>query len=280
MENFKRIALFIDADNTQSSKLECVMREVSARGHIAVKRAYGNWRKDYLKNWVAELKRFAIKAEQQFDCASGKNATDIALTVDAMNLLHRNLYDAFVIVSSDSDFTPLVINLHEAGAYVIGIGKSDTPESFQKSCDEFLFLEKISGVEEPSAETADAQGDFMVKEILQKGKELAAIENTIRSMTLDSRPPETAREARKTPDIDNIHSLLEDAFEKYRGRDGYAGVSLAGQMIKTIDPDFDPKDFGYPTLSKLLKAFPKRYELKWRHRGRSIIVFYWCREEE
>ena len=73
---------------------------------------------------------------------------------------------------------------------------------------------------------------------------------------------------------------LEDAFEKYRGRDGYAGVSLAGQMIKTIDPDFDPKDFGYPTLSKLLKAFPKRYELKWRHRGRSIIVFYRCREEE
>ena len=115
---------------------------------------------------------------------------------------------------------------------------------------------------------------------MQKGKDLAAIENTIRSMTLDSRPPETAREARKTPDIDNIHSLLEDAFEKYRGRDGYAGVSLAGQMIKTIDPDFDPKDFGYPTLSKLLKAFPKRYELKWRHRGRSIIVFYRCREEE
>ena len=143
MENLKNIVLLIDADNTRLAKLEDVIREVSARGRITVKRAYGNWRRDKLKNWGAEIKRLGIKAEQQFDHTSNKNATDIALVVDAMQLLHKSIYDAFVIVSSDSDFTPLAIALRESGAYVIGAGETQTPVSFRYSCDEFIFLDNI-----------------------------------------------------------------------------------------------------------------------------------------
>ncbi len=105
--NLQKMVLLVDADNTQLSKLEAVIEEVSLHGRIIVKRAYGNWKKDTLKNWETELKRLAIKAEQQFDYVAGKNATDIALVIDAMHLLYRGIYDAFVIVASDSDYTPL-----------------------------------------------------------------------------------------------------------------------------------------------------------------------------
>ena len=140
MEKLTNIVLLIDADNTRLAKLEDVIREISSRGRIVVKRAYGNWKKDTLKFWENDLKRLAIKAEQQFDYAVHKNATDIALVVDAMQLLNRSVYDAFVIVSSDSDFTPLVIALRESGAYVMGVGEAQTPVSFRYSCDEFIFL--------------------------------------------------------------------------------------------------------------------------------------------
>ena len=143
MENLSKIAMLIDADNTQLSKLESVIQEVSAHGRIVVKRAYGNWKKQMLSNWEDELKRLAILAVQQFDYVSGKNATDMALTIDAMKLLYTENYDGFVIVSSDSDFTPLAISLHESGLFVIGVGAKQTPEPFRNSCDEFIFLENI-----------------------------------------------------------------------------------------------------------------------------------------
>ncbi|MBQ9615607.1 MAG: NYN domain-containing protein, partial [Selenomonadaceae bacterium] len=121
-----KIAVMIDSDNTQLSKLESVLQEVSTHGRIVVKRAYGNWQKENLKHWESELKRLAIKAEQQFDYTVGKNATDMALVIDTITLLHRNIYDAFVIVSSDSDFTPLAIYLRESGVYVMGVGEKKT----------------------------------------------------------------------------------------------------------------------------------------------------------
>lgn len=136
--------MLIDADNTQLSKLESVIQEISANGRIVVKRAYGNWRKGSLKNWENELKRLAIKAEQQFDYVAGKNATDMALVIDTLDLLHSGIYDAFVIVASDSDYTPLAIKLHESGVYVMGVGEKKTPEPFRNACDEFVYLENLS----------------------------------------------------------------------------------------------------------------------------------------
>ena len=140
MENLQKIAMLIDADNTQLAKLEAVIQEVNTLGRIVVKRAYGNWKKDNLKRWESEIKRLAIKPEQQFDYVTGKNATDMAMVIDTIELLHQSIYDGFVLVASDSDYTPLAIHLREQGVYVVGVGEKKTPEAFRKSCDEYLYL--------------------------------------------------------------------------------------------------------------------------------------------
>ncbi len=143
MKDLERIALLIDADNAQASTIEAVIKEASAYGRIVIKRAYGNWAKKNLAPWEKEIKRFAISAVQQFDFASGKNASDMALTIDAMELLYSGRFDGFVIVSSDSDFTSLAIRLHESGVYVIGYDVKTTVESFRNACDEFNYVEDL-----------------------------------------------------------------------------------------------------------------------------------------
>ena len=231
MNDLQKIAVMIDADNTQPAKISDVLREISTRGRIVVKRAYGNWRKDSLRSWESEIKRLAIKAEQQFDYVSGKNATDMALVIDAIELLYSNIYDAFVLVSSDSDFTPLAVKLHESGVYVMGVGEKKTPESFRNACDEFLFLENIK-LENIKAETAESRSSDKGDKGDKGGESMA-----------------------------EIHALLKRAYDAYQDDDGYVYVSFAGNFIKRAKPDFDCRTYGFQKLSQLLEAFPKRYKL-------------------
>lgn len=262
MENLEKIVMLIDADNTQLSKLEDVIREVSTHGRVVVKRAYGNWKKDNLKKWENELKRLAIKAEQQFDYVTGKNATDIALVIDAVNLLHKGIYDAFVIVASDSDYTPLSINLHESGVYVMGVGEKKTPESFRNSCDEFVFLENISGKRQ---EAKAAKPKTIIK---AKPVDTESVEEE----------PESAAE--EIEGIDEIHNLLKIASDKYQDDEGYVNVSSAGQFIKRAKPDFDVRTFGFIKLPSLIENFPEKYEIKrYPGKGTVTIIAYKCIEK-
>lgn len=250
MDGLEKMVILIDADNTQLSKLEAVIREISARGRIVVKRAYGNWQKDSLKNWEQELKRLAIRPEQQFDYVKGKNATDIALVIDAVNLLHREIYDAFAIVASDSDYTPLVINLHESGVYVMGVGEQKTPESFRNSCDEFIFLENLDVQED--------EGD-------EEGEEGTTVPFTKR-----------AHSKKALTDMAEVHKLIKMAYDKYQGDDGYAHIGSAGSFIKRAKPDFDSRTFGYVKLTQLLQAFPDKYDVQQRQYEKSSNVVYRC----
>lgn len=244
MENLQKIALLIDADNTQIGKLGAVLQEVSTRGRIIVKRAYGNWRKDTLKNWEDELKRLAIKAEQQFDYVTGKNATDMALVIDTLDLLHSDIYDAFVIVASDSDYTPLVIKLRESGVYVMGVGEQKTPEAFRNACDDFIFLENLSnGI---------------------KGRSSKASTDLINSTNLSD-------------DLEEIHRLLKIAFDTYQNDDGYVNVSSAGTYIKRTKPDFDLRTYHFTKLPEFLEAYPEKYQMKrYKGKGTVTIVAYRC----
>ena len=260
MENLQKIAMLIDADNTQLAKLEAVIQEVNTLGRIVVKRAYGNWKKESLKRWEGEIKRLAIKAEQQFDYVSGKNATDMALVIDTIELMHEDIYDAFVIVASDSDYTPLAIHLREKGVYVIGVGEKKTPESFRKSCDEFIYLENLKV---PAAVPA-------VSEKTQAASKSGKAHKTKRQKDEDEA-------VAKAEDISEIHSLLRTAWDKYQDEEGYAFVSFAGQFLKRAKPDFDARTYGYSKLSVLISAFPQKYKMK-KEVGKAAgaILSYQC----
>ena len=230
MKEFKNIAVLIDADNTQYSKVPDVLREISTHGRIAVKRAYGNWQKESLGQWKNLARKYAIHAIQQYDYVSGKNATDIALVIDTLDLLYKGIYDAFVIVSSDSDYTPLAIRLQESGLYVMGVGKESTADSFKKACDDFIVLENMSN------EIID-----------QEDREEA--------------PEEVLPDAKEEP-MEEIHFLLQDAYNKYKDENDYVNIGAVGSYIKRIKPDFDTRTYGYKKLTDLISDFPQKYRVQ------------------
>ncbi|WP_105255376.1 NYN domain-containing protein [Pseudoalteromonas sp. T1lg75] len=142
MEN-KRIAVLIDSENTQHCKLNLIIDELSSYGQIVVKRAYGDFSSDQLKNWKKPLNEIAIQPRQQFAFTTGKNSTDALMIIDAMDLLYSGRFDAFALVSSDSDFTSLATRLRESEIQVIGVGKTTTPKSFKNACDDFISIENL-----------------------------------------------------------------------------------------------------------------------------------------
>lgn len=310
MQELQKIAVVIDADNTQISKLEDVFHEISTRGRIVVKRAYGNWHKPTLKNWGEIIKRLAIKAEQQFDYVSGKNATDMALVIDTIELLYTNLYDAFVIVSSDSDYTPLAIKLREAGVYVMGVGEQKTPVAFRNACDEFLFLENCSSSVEgndahdvvssfqsdaqdaASSSQSDAQDAVSSP---QKEKAEVAIspnnekEESTKQLKEDVQKTDSTPIASSAPaeensekknDLNEIHALLEKAYDTFQDEDGWVNVAKVGLFLRRAKPDFDSRTYGFQKLSLFLKNFPEKYDVKIVGEKPNIIAVYRCVSNE
>ena len=271
MDNLQKIALLIDADNTQLGKLEGVIREISTHGRIVVKRAYGNWKKDILKNWEKEIKRLAINASQQFDYVTGKNATDMALVIDAMDMLYKDIYDAFVIVASDSDYTPLAIRIHESGVYVIGVGEKKTPIAFRNACDEFIFLENID-----SGKRGVKKGGFSL--FRRNGDSDAQAKNEEEPSEAAAASSETVSEDTDVVyDIETVHKLLKYAFDTYQDEEGYCNVASAGTYIKRAMPEFDSRTYGFNKLPELIEAFPDRYEMtRYKGKGTVTIVAYRC----
>lgn len=240
-DNLRAIAVLIDADNAQLTKLKAILDEISKYGRIIVKKAYGDWKNPSLKNWEAELKQLAIKPEQQFAYTKGKNATDIALVIDAMDLLFTKNYDAFVIVCSDADYTPLAIRLRETGAYIFGVGEDKTPTAFRNSCDSFIFTKLLT----------DSEGKA---EVIPNDNE--------------------TKEDIDSFDISEIHKLLKTASETYQDDDGWVNAATAGNYIKRARPDFELKALGFSKLSDLLNKYPNKYVTKKHRSGKGKIFAY------
>lgn len=310
MQELQKIAVVIDADNTQISKLEDVFHEISTRGRIVVKRAYGNWHKPTLKNWGEIIKRLAIKAEQQFDYVSGKNATDMALVIDTIELLYTNLYDAFVIVSSDSDYTPLAIKLREAGVYVMGVGEQKTPVAFRNACDEFLFLENcsssvegndahdvVSSFQSDAQDAASSSQSNAQDAVSSPQKEKAEVsispnnekEESTKQLKEDVQKTDSTPIASSAPaeensekknDLNEIHALLEKAYDTFQDEDGWVNVAKVGLFLRRAKPDFDSRTYGFQKLSLFLKNFPEKYDVKIVGEKPNIIAVYRCVSNE
>ncbi|GAB3259570.1 NYN domain-containing protein [Alteromonas gracilis] len=254
-----QIALLIDADNSQSSKIDDILAEVAKYGECNIRRAYGNWKKEALKGWEGVLHEKAIKPVQQFDYSKGKNASDMALVIDAMALLYTLKPDGFAIVSSDADFTPLVQHLKENGARVYGFGQRKTPEPFTSACTRFLFVEALGDdvVEEPAEEKpartrkstakATTTKKAAAKKTAEKSAEKAPEKAAERSGSTTRRTTSELRQDAK------LVKLLRDTVTNAADDDGWATVSTVGQRI-TNRSSFDTRNYGYATLTKLLKA--------------------------
>ena len=301
--NDKRIAVLIDAENTSPLQMEAVLQELSTDGQILLKRAYGNWAEICLTPWASEVNRLAIRTFQQFNCASGKNAADIALVIDAMELLHSGLYDEFAIISSDSDYTPLAIKLRESGVRVVGVGKRHTPESFCNACDQFIYLETLNSSENRSslAEEFPLIDDFLADEEDTPSETTSGLiddlfleedENNNESeenhfwdvisgpddeydIVWDSffvQPPED-----EIPSMERIHTLLRLVYNDRKQGDGYARLSTTGNLIKKICPDLNYRDYGFRQLHELLQAFPDRYQVvSHRTASRKRVMAFRC----
>ncbi|MFT4263886.1 MAG: NYN domain-containing protein [Nocardioides sp.] len=239
-----RIALLIDADNASATSIDFVLNDLAEYGECNIRRAYGNWTKDGLKPWIAELHEAAIRPMQQFDLTTHKNASDIALAIDAVDLLHSAAPDAFAILSSDSDFTPLVHYLREKGRAVYGYGRSKTPAPFKSACTRFTELDKVVPTEAAEPVKATAKKATTKKAIAKKAETVAPA---------DVPKPVAATSANDIKGDARLMGVLRSAIASAAGDDGFARVSAVGQRIRN-QSSFDPRNYGFTSWTKLFKA--------------------------
>ena len=222
-----RLAVLIDADNATASIIEALLKEVAKYGTAHVKRVYGDWTSTHLNSWKDKLNRFAIQPIQQFSYTSGKNSTDSALIIDAMDLLYTNNFNGFCIVSSDSDFTRLACRIRESGLIVYGFGEKKTPEPFQKACDKFTYTENLEETEDPGGLEAKAKKDPQSNN-LKNSSELK--ENS------------------------KLIKLVKNAYEAIAEEDGWASLGELGGQINKLSSSFDSRTYGYKKLGELVRA--------------------------
>ena len=225
MQNEQRLAVLIDADNASNGNLKAIMDEVAKYGVPTIKHAYGDWAK--LSGWKDVLLEVGAVPVQQYAYTTGKNATDAALIIEAMDILHDDKVEGFVIVSSDSDFTPLALRLRESGKKVYGIGEKKTPRPFITACDKFIYVEILTDSQPEAKPNVNAAAPAQVQQ--QQKKPVSA--KTVRFLA---------------------QCILESS-----GESGQSQLSTLGSMIGKKRPDFDSRNYGYSQLSKMLRAIPR-----------------------
>jgi len=223
----RMIAVLIDGDNAQPALAKEMLAEVSRYGRTTFRRIYGNWASSNMSGWKGVLQENAIQPMQQFPYAVGKNTTDIALVIDAMDLLHSGKVDAFCLVSSDSDFTRLAMRIREQGIFVMGIGERKTVKSFTNACDLFVFTENLSV---PTTTTS-----------------------------VEAKSPATALSA--LPETEAL-PMLRQAFEVCVQENGRATLGMLGYSLRKLEPSFDPRTYGCRNLKTLISKLPKHWAMQ------------------
>ncbi len=213
-----KLAVLIDADNAQPRIIEGLIEEIAKYGIASIRRIYGDWTKPNLKQWKEVLLDYSIQPIQQFGYTSGKNATDSAMIIDAMDILYTEKMDGFCIVSSDSDFTKLTARIREAGLFVYGFGERKTPKAFVNACDKFIYTEILRKEESDDTERVERKD--------------------AKALRSDSK----------------LVNLLRNAVEDSADEDGWTNLAAVGANIANKSPEFDPRNFGYTKLGELIRA--------------------------
>ncbi len=241
----KKIALLIDGDNAQPSLIGKILTEAGKYGLVTIRRIYGDWTTVNMSGWKHALHDSAIQPIQQFRYTIGKNATDSAMIIDAMDILHGHLVDGFCIVSSDSDYTRLATRIREMGFFVMGIGKRSTPKAFVNGCNVFIYTENL----------------------VPRGRE----KETRRRDRGGAPRKGGAKETREEPEEREEKStkydpvpLLKGAFDMAVHEDGWANLGEIGFYLRQLDPGFDPRTYGFKQLSQLIKSQQALFEVQSR----------------
>ncbi|MCB9110296.1 MAG: NYN domain-containing protein [Anaerolineales bacterium] len=221
-----KIAMLIDGDNAQAGLLAQMLVEAGRHGQVTLRRIYGDWTTNSMNSWKDTLNYHAFQPIQQFRYTVGKNATDSAMIIDAMDILHTGVVDGFCLVSSDSDYTRLATRIRETGIFVMGIGEKKTPKPFVNACDVFVYTE-----------------------------------NLVAKQATTTSPKKRKNSSKKKDEADPI-PLLTQAFEMAVQQDGWAALSSMGNALYQLDPAFDPRTYGHKQLSKMISKYKDRFEIR------------------
>ena len=252
------LAVLIDADNVPSGKIKGIMDEITNHGIPTIKRIYGDWTKPAMSSWKASLLEHSITPIQQYAYTTGKNATDSALIIDAMDILHRENVDGFCIVSSDSDFTRLASRLRESGKTVYGFGEKKTPKPFIASCNKFIYIE-ILGKETVAVETGNAHTE--TPEPAQAGTAPKTKVKPKTSAKTTTAP--TSKQSLLTVDAE-LKDLLKDVIDDASDDTGWAHLGEVGSQLLLRKPDFDSRNYGFAKLSHMIKSYSSLFEVEER----------------
>ncbi len=234
--NDLKLAVLIDADNIPYSDIKGMLNEIAKLGIPTIKRIYGDWTKPTISGWKPALLEHAITPIQQYNYTTGKNATDSAMIIDAMDILHSQKVDGFCLVSSDSDFTRLATRLRESGMLVIGIGEKKTPNPFIVACDKFIYIEIIGAIETKQAARTQTS----------KNKKFSTTKTKVTEIDLIN---------------DDFIKLLKSTIEDLADDTGWAFLAEVGALIIKKKPDFDPRNYGFPKLTPLIKSLNDLFDV-------------------
>lgn len=281
-----RLAVLIDADNVPRNSLKAIMEEAAIYGTPTIKRIYGDWTSPNIGGWKTELLENAVTPIQQYGYTTGKNSTDSAMIIDAMDILYGGKVDGFCIVSSDSDFTRLATRLREAGMKVIGMGEKKTPSPFIVACDKFIYIEVIRAAQEQELrKPADKQK--------QNGRQSKQQDKKVQTQQKQKQEPVLAPEPLPHPEPvqpeaesivgskvpEAVIKLIADSVSDIADEDGYAFMGELGNLLLKKQPDFDPRNFGFKKLTTLIRSIG-RFDIDVRQTGDSNIKHIYLRDKE
>ena len=285
--NNLRLAVLIDAENVPRNCIKSVMEEIAIYGTPTIKRIYGDWTNPSISGWKASLLENAITPIQQYSYTVGKNSSDSAMIIDAMDILYSERTDGFVIVSSDSDFTRLAIRLREAGQLVIGIGERKTPNAFIAACDKFTYIEVIRAgggdarhehEEDKPGNDDEQQGNFDANNSHDDAHNDHDDGDRKQNVQHRDKPGASAK-TRGVKVPDSIVGLIADSVSDLAGDDGVVFMGELGNLILKKQPDFDNRNFGYKSLSAMIKSID-RFEIDFRQTADPNIKHVFVRDKE
>lgn len=253
----KKFAILIDSDNISSKYISAIMDEMTKYGIVTYRRIYGDWTSSHAKNWKSHLAENSITPIQQFSNTVGKNSTDSALIIDAMDILYTGNVEGFCIVSSDGDFTRLASRLRESGMTVIGMGEEKTPRSFRAACSRFTVLENLIDTDEEELMSEDAVNEESVSEKNGKAQKT-------------STKNATAKKESTVISKDVIESSIINIITENENKGRETGLGEIGSRLINKYPDFDTRNYGYSLLSKFLEEVPSLELVKTENKGINV----------